>query len=70
VLFSDVVMPEMNGIELAQRARSLYPGLKVLLASGYAAPTLMAENASADDFQFISKPYRIAEIIKKLRVST
>ena len=69
VLFSDVVMPEMNGIELAQRARSLFPHLKIVLASGYARATLKAENADPKDFPVIAKPYRLSEIIRKLRLA-
>ena len=67
VLFSDVVMPGMSGIDLGRQARSLVPGIKVILASGYAVPALKADNAALDDFAFISKPYRIADILKNLR---
>ncbi len=59
----------MSGITLAQRARAITPGIKVILASGYAAAALKAENAHVDDFQLISKPYRMAEIVKKLRTA-
>jgi PAS domain S-box-containing protein len=69
VLFSDVVMPDMNGVALGQAARKLIPGITVLLASGYPAPALTGENSSIRDFHFISKPYRMAEIVKKLRMA-
>lgn len=69
VLFSDIVMPGISGIELGQEARQLVPGIKVILASGYAEPTLRAQNASVEDFQFVKKPYRIAEIAKNLRMA-
>jgi PAS domain S-box-containing protein len=69
VLFSDVVMPELNGIELAKRARVLNPGLKILLASGYTTPALKSENNDIEQFELISKPYRLSEIMKRLRVS-
>jgi CheY-like chemotaxis protein len=69
VLFSDVVMPDMNGVALGQAARKLIPGITVLLASGYPAPALTDENSSIRDFHFISKPYRMAEIVKKLRMA-
>jgi PAS domain S-box-containing protein len=66
LLFSDVMMPGMTGIELAHTARSLYPKLKIILASGYAAPALR-EQGDIDAFDFVAKPYRLAEIIRKLR---
>jgi CheY-like chemotaxis protein len=37
VLFCDIVMPGMNGIDLAKKARRLRPGLKIIFATGYAA---------------------------------
>lgn len=67
LLFSDVVMPGMSGIELAQRAKSLKPMMNILLASGYTALTLNPENSVNQDFGFITKPYKVADIMKKLR---
>jgi PAS domain S-box-containing protein len=70
VLFSDVMMPNgMNGIELAQQARMLYPDVQILLASGYPLPALEAQHISVDEFSFMNKPYRLAELARKLRVA-
>lgn len=69
VLFSDVMMPSMNGIELAKRARRLRPDMKILLASGYPLPALKARHSGVDEFSFINKPYKLAELAKKLRLS-
>jgi PAS domain S-box-containing protein len=69
VLFSDVMMPSMNGIELAKRARRLRPDMKILLASGYPLPALKAQHSGVDEFSFINKPYKLAELAKKLRLS-
>lgn len=66
VLFTDVMMPGMSGVDLAQKSRALIPSLKVILASGYTGLALDARRLHAD-FQFIGKPYRISEIVKKLR---
>jgi PAS domain S-box-containing protein len=67
VLFSDVIMPNgMNGVELSQKARSLRPGMKILLASGYPMSTLPSEGLG-EGVSFISKPYRWAELSDKLR---
>jgi PAS domain S-box-containing protein len=70
VLFSDVVMPEMNGIELAKYARALNPAMKILLASGYPSPALRTKDDDLSQFGFIAKPYRLTEIMKKLRSAT
>ncbi len=67
VLFSDVVMPRMSGIELAQKARLLAPGMKIVLASGYAAEAI-DDGMANGHYDFISKPYSLAQIVKKLRV--
>ena len=67
VLFSDVVMPGLNGIELGQAARALMPTMKIVLASGYPQPEVAGRGVGLHDFHFISKPYRMAEIVKKLR---
>jgi CheY-like chemotaxis protein len=69
VLFSDIVMPGMSGIDLGRNARSLIPGIKVVLASGYTASAPIKRKNSREDFKFIQKPYRMSEIVKMLRMS-
>lgn len=66
VLFSDVVMPRMGGIELAGKARALAPAMKIILASGYTAEAL-GDGAADADYDFINKPYSLEQIVKKLR---
>jgi PAS domain S-box-containing protein len=69
VLFSDIMMPNgMSGIDLAQHARKLRPDIKILLASGYPLPALKAQNKNIDEFTLMNKPYRLAELAKKLRL--
>ncbi|MES2935214.1 MAG: PAS domain S-box protein [Pseudomonadota bacterium] len=67
ILFTDVVMPGMNGIELGQHACKIRPTIKVILASGYAEPALTAENAKIDEFPLITKPYTLAQLVRQLR---
>jgi DNA-binding LytR/AlgR family response regulator len=70
LLFSDVVMPRgMNGVELARRACSLRPHLKVVFASGYPMASLSTERGVNDQFSFLSKPYRCTELQDKLRAT-
>ncbi|MDB5897370.1 MAG: hybrid sensor histidine kinase/response regulator [Ramlibacter sp.] len=68
LMLSDVVMPGMSGIQLAQQARAAVPDMKVILASGYANPALDKDQGSLDGFHFLPKPYRMADLVKMLRV--
>ncbi len=68
LLFSDVVMRGMTGIELAKQATETYPGLKVLLSSGYAGlGAAVPANGQLEGFHFVPKPYRVNDVVRKLR---
>jgi CheY-like chemotaxis protein len=69
VLFSDVVMPGMSGIDLAGEARVLAPKMKIILVSGYSSPALAEQNANAHQFDVITKPYTMSQILRRLRAS-
>jgi two-component system OmpR family response regulator len=63
-LFSDVVMPGMTGLQLADAVTEMYPKVKVVLASGYTLPSLLDNRERA--YLYTSKPYRIDAILKLL----
>jgi PAS domain S-box-containing protein len=67
ILFTDVIMPGMNGIELATYAHEHYPHVKTILASGYPLPALKLEDANLEDFVFVGKPYRLSDLARALR---
>ena len=69
LLITDVVMPEMNGIEAAIHIRGLLPACKVLLFSGQAATADLLEEARGRGYQFeiLSKPVHPQDLIAKLR---
>jgi DNA-binding NtrC family response regulator len=67
VLFSDVIMPGMNGVALARAARQLNPGINVILASGFQTMALDSNETDVRDFHFLSKPFRISDIARVLR---
>jgi CheY-like chemotaxis protein len=69
VLFSDVMMPNgMTGIELAQQVRARYPAIKIILASGYPRPARRTQHEGLGDFVLLSKPYRLADLARHLRM--
>jgi PAS domain S-box-containing protein len=68
VLLTDVVMPGMNGVELAHQAALLAPQAKIILASGYPAAAL-DEGPALENVEFISKPYTLAQLLKLLRTA-
>jgi PAS domain S-box-containing protein len=64
LVFSDVIMPGMNGVELAGIIRERYPGLPVVLTSGYS--NVLAENAH-HGFELIQKPYSVESLSRILK---
>jgi PAS domain S-box-containing protein len=68
LLFTDVVMPGLNGPELAAEALRLRPQLKVLFTSGYAEHALIHQDKLDEGVQLISKPYSKEALARKIRV--
>jgi DNA-binding NtrC family response regulator len=64
LVFSDVIMPGMNGVELAVIIRDRFPGLPVVLTSGYS--NVLAENVHSG-FELIQKPYSVESLSRTLR---
>lgn len=68
LLFVDVMMPNgMGGREVADRARSLRPGLKVLFASGYFEGALVDRGEIGGSEEFLVKPYRKKDLAQKVQ---
>ena len=65
LLLTDIVMPEMDGIELAQRAGELCPGLRVMFITGFAAVTLQAADA-VPQARILSKPFHLRELVMEV----
>ncbi|MBB3349841.1 ATP-binding protein [Sphingomonas sp. BK069] len=64
ILFSDVVMPGMSGLELAQEVRRLRPALPIILTSGYSH--VLAQNGR-HGFELLHKPYSIEQLSRVFR---
>jgi CheY-like chemotaxis protein len=64
-LFSDIMMPGINGFELAQQAQAVRPDLKIILTSGYIGPEIAAAMSSTM-WPTVPKPWRPAQLAKTL----
>lgn len=69
LVISDVIMPDMNGIEAAIKIRKLLPRCKILLFSGQAATAdlLEAARAQGHEFDILAKPVHPQDLLAKLR---
>jgi len=67
LLMTDVVMPEMNGRDLAKNLLALYPGIKRLFMSGYTADVIAHHGVLEDGVHFLQKPFNMNELSRKLR---
>jgi len=64
LLLSDIRMPVMDGIELAHRASSAFPNLKILLMTGYAEQRERADDLMEKVIDVVSKPFALPDIRK------
>lgn len=66
LLLTDIVMPEMDGIELAQRAATLAPEMRVVFITGFAAVALGRASAAAPKSRVLSKPFHLRDLISEI----
>ena len=67
LMLTDIVMPGMSGQELAERLQETRPEMKVLYSSGYTDDAILRHGVLDDKSHFISKPYTIVELTRKVR---
>ena len=69
LLISDVIMPDMNGIDAAIRIRTMLPKCKILLFSGQAATADLLESArkQGHEFEILAKPVHPQDLLAKLK---
>jgi two-component system, cell cycle sensor histidine kinase and response regulator CckA len=67
LVITDVVMPEMNGRDLAEQMQALYPGLKNLFMSGYTANVIAHQGVLDKGVNFIQKPFSQKDLAEKVR---
>jgi len=67
LLITDVIMPNMNGDELAKKAAAAIPNLRILYASGYTDNHIVHKGRLAKGTNFLQKPYSVDELAKRVR---
>lgn len=66
LLVTDVIMPHMNGRELATTLRQFHPGLKSLYISGYTAEVIAHQGVLEEDVHFLQKPFSLKDLSKSV----
>ena len=66
LLLTDIVMPEMDGIELARRATELDPDIKVMFITGFAAVALNPDNHAPRQAKILSKPFHLKDLVNEV----
>ncbi|MFQ5959652.1 MAG: response regulator [Alphaproteobacteria bacterium] len=66
LLLADIVMPGMDGIDLAKRASREIPGLKVMLITGFAAVAIEARSMIAPRAKVLSKPFHLRALVDEV----
>jgi two-component system, cell cycle response regulator CpdR len=66
LLLTDIVMPLMDGIELARRAGEIDPTLKIMFITGFAAVTLNNGVETPKDARVLSKPFHLKDLVREV----
>jgi two-component system cell cycle response regulator CpdR len=66
MLLTDIVMPEMDGIELARRATELDPDIKIMFITGFAAVALNSDSDAPKNAKVLSKPVHLRELVSEV----
>jgi two-component system cell cycle response regulator CpdR len=67
LLLTDIVMPEMDGIELARRATELDPEIKIMFITGFAAVALNSNSQAPKDAKVLSKPFHLRDLVNEVQ---
>jgi len=65
LLLTDIVMPEMDGIELAQQAASVAPNMRIMFITGFAAVSLRA-GETVPQAKLLSKPFHLKDLVAEV----
>ena len=65
LLLTDIVMPEMDGIELSQKVSTLYPDMKIMFMTGFSA-VMMDRKELRDNLQVMAKPFHLKDLVQNI----
>ena len=66
LLLTYIVMPVMDGIELARRAAEIDPDMKIMFITGFAAVALNPANQAPEDAKVLSKPFHLKDLVQEV----
>lgn len=66
LLLTDIVMPVMDGIELARQAAEIDPSMKIMFITGFAAVALNPANRAPEDAKILSKPFHLRDLVQEV----
>ncbi len=66
LLVTDVVMPSLDGFQVAGRAREACPDIKVMFITGFAAVTLRGRDRELKGAKLLSKPFHLRELVERV----
>ncbi|PLX34702.1 MAG: response regulator [Hyphomicrobiales bacterium] len=66
LLLTDIVMPEMDGIELARKAANIDPDMKIMFITGFAAVALNPDSKAPKDAKILSKPFHLRDLVREV----
>src|SRR5256885_2026342 len=67
MLLTDVILPGMSGVKLAESLASAHPNMRVLYVSGYTADAIVHHGGQGPNFAFLSKPFSLSALARKIR---
>jgi two-component system cell cycle response regulator CpdR len=66
LLLTDIVMPGLDGIELARRGAEADPAMKIVFITGFAAVALSAQSQAPKDAKVLSKPFHLKDLVVEI----
>lgn len=67
LLLTDIVMPGMDGIEVARHAAARHPGLRIMFITGFAAVALNPDNQAPRQAKILSKPFHLRDLVTEVQ---
>ena len=67
MLLTDVILPGMSGVKLAESLAPAHPDMRVLYVSGYTADAIVHHGGQGPNFAFLSKPFSLSALARKIR---